>query len=265
MFARKKAKITTSTYDLPLSLNTSDGTLLHNFPAEVVSSMRHMESTLAYSEGLPDRIAIISALSGEGVTYTALALATTLAADLPLRICAVELNWHTPGMLGRLSQPNIAAPSRRGKKKLATVETSTPSALTQRAGLAQLLTGEATLDDVLMPTGMPNLMLLPAGEVPQHQRAAMARSAGLKQCIEQLSERFNHLILDIPAVHSTTDAIPLASLAHGCCVVIRQGVTPANSVRRALDDFKHLPTLGVILNQAHTNLPRWLHALVPNE
>jgi len=265
MFARKKLKTTASIHDLPLGLHASDGTLLHNFPAEVVGSMRHMESVLAYSEQLPDRIAMVSALSGEGVTYTALALATTLAADLPLRICAIELNWHAPGMLARLSQPSIATPRRRGKKKTAVVETSTPNPLAERGGLAQFLTNAATLDEVLMPTALPNLMLLPAGELPQHQRAAMARSGALKQCIEQLGERFDHLILDIPAVHSTTDAIALASLAHGCCVVVRQGVTPANSVRRALDDLKHLPMLGVILNQANTNLPRWMHALVPNE
>jgi Mrp family chromosome partitioning ATPase len=265
MFARKKTKPTGSAYDLPLSLHASDGTLLHNFPAEVVVSMRHMESTLAYSKQLPDRIAIVSALSGEGVTYTALALAVTLATDLPLRVCVVELNWHTPGLLTRLSRPTIAAPRRRRWRKPIAPEIAIPSSLVGRAGLAQLLTNAATLDEVLMPTAIPNLMLLPAGDLPQHQRAAMARSDTLKQYIQELGQRFDHLILDIPAIQSTTDAVPLASLARGCCVVIRQGVTPASSVRNALDDLKHLPMLGVILNQAYTNLPRWLQPLVPNE
>ena len=62
-----------------------------------------------------------------------------------------------------------------------------------------------------------------------------------------------------------SDAIALASLGTACCLIIRQGVTPVSSVRRALDDVKHLPMLGVMLNQNRTMLPRWVQALVPQE
>ena len=83
--------------------------------------------------------------------------------------------------------------------------------------------------------------------------------------IEQLGERFEHIILDIPAIHSTSDAIALASLTEACCVVIRQGITPMAQVRQAVDNLQHLNLLGVVFNQMHSDLPRWMHTLIPQE
>jgi Mrp family chromosome partitioning ATPase len=121
------------------------------------------------------------------------------------------------------------------------------------------------LDKALVQTALPNLALLPAGDLSPAQRPAMARSERLKDCIEQLSRRFDHILLDVPAILATSDAIALASLGTACCLIIRQGVTPVSSVRRALDDIKHLPMLGVMLNQNRPMLPRWVQALVPQE
>jgi Mrp family chromosome partitioning ATPase len=264
MLLRRKTKSPALTAALPLALHASSGELLHSFPATVIDSIRHMENVLTYSGHLPKRIALVSALSGEGVTYSALALAATLANDLPTRVCAVELNWYSPGMATRLSEPIIARPKRR-RRKTGAANPAAPPAFAGGPGLAGVLTQGTPLDDALIPTGLPNLHLLPAGDLLPQQRPGVARGDALKQCIDQLSERFDHIILDIPAIHSTGDAVALASLGDGCCVVVRQGLTPAASVRRALDDLKHLVMLGVILNQAHSYLPRWMSVLVPTE
>jgi Mrp family chromosome partitioning ATPase len=112
---------------------------------------------------------------------------------------------------------------------------------------------------------LPNLALLPAGDLSPAQRPAMARSDTLRTCIARLSRRFDHILLDIPAILATSDAIALASLGAACCVVVRQGITPVSNVRRALDDIKHLSILGVLLNQNRTVLPRWVNALIPQE
>jgi Mrp family chromosome partitioning ATPase len=264
MLLRRKIKSPAATAALPLALHASSGALLHSFPAAVVDSVRHMENVLTYGGQLPKRIALVSALSGEGVTYSALALATTLANDLPARVCAVELNWYSPGMAARLSEPVIARPKARRWRKARAGEAAPPP-FAGGPGLAGVLTQGLSLDDALISTGLPNLQLLPAGDLPPQQRPGMARGDALKHCIDQLSQRFDHIVLDVPAIHSTGDAVALASLGDGCCVVVRQGLTPANSVRRALDDLKHLTMLGVILNQAYSHMPRWMSALVPTE
>ncbi len=265
MLLRRKTKPTTPVQDAPLALRTMDGTLLKDFPSELVSSVRHMETTLICNERLPKRISVVAALGGEGVTYITLALATTLATDLAVRVCAVELNWWSPGMQNQLAEPSPSAPARRRARRQVTLHPVPLPVLATSPGLAAVLTNSATLEEALIPTALPNLMLLPAGDLPAELRPTLARSDVLKQCIAQLGQQFDHLILDMPAILSTSDAIALASLGVGCCIVIRQGITPVNSVRRALNDLQHLEMLGVVLNQNHTAVPHWVQTLIPHE
>jgi len=259
-----------------LTLRTVDGAPLYTFPGSVISSMRHLETSLMYKGALPARIAMVAALRQEGVTYTTLALATTLAYDLDVRVCVVDLNWSAPGVRTEPPPENTTSEIRPRKlfraKKLKSGSSAANNESENMAiqasgmtGLAAVLMGNATLDEALIQTALPNLMLLPAGNLPPAQRPAMARHDTLKACIKQLSRRFDHILLDVPAILGTSDAIALASLSTACCVVIRQGVTPVSQVRRALDDVKHLSMLGVVLNQARMSLPSWVGAFVPQE
>lgn len=257
-----------------LTLRTADGAPLYTFPGAVINSMRHLETTLMYKGALPARIAMVAALRQEGVTYTTMALATTLAYDLDVRVCVVELNWWSPGIK---TQPSTEAePPKSFWRKLRRAKSQPNGSSTRESeataiqvsgttGLAAVLMGNATLDEVLIPTALPNLMVLPAGNLLPAQRPAMARHDMLKACIKQLSRRFDHILLDVPAILGTSDAIALASLGTACCIVIRQGVTPVSQVRRALDDVKHLSMLGVVLNQARMSLPNWVCAFIPQE
>ena len=259
-----------------LTLRTADGAPLYTFPGSVINSMRHLETSLMYKGALPARIAMVAALREEGVTYTTLALATTLAYDLDIRVCVVDLNWSSPGIKTE-PPPENATPEIRPRKLFRAKKLKGGSSAANNesenmaiqasgmTGLAAVLMGNATLDEALIQTALPNLMLLPAGNLPPAQRPAMARHDTLKACIKQLSRRFDHILLDVPAILGTSDAIALASLSTACCIVVRQGVTPVSQVRRALDDVKHLSMLGVVLNQARMSLPSWVGAYVPQE
>ena len=261
---RKSDKqITIDSPSLPGASTTEPG--LTTFSPGIVNNLRRLTTHLAYQGHLPDRIAMVAALRGEGVTYTTLALATTLASDLNARVCAVELNWQSPGMQAHLAKPGETDLRRRKffhrRKTVAVV----PDTTNRSPGLSGILTGVATLEDALIPTILPNLVLLPAGSLPEWRRPAIARGAELKECINYLSRIFDHVLLDIPAVLSSSDAIALASLGSACCVVIRQGVTPINTVRLALDDIKHIPMLGVVLNQVRIHSPNWMSTFLPQE
>jgi Mrp family chromosome partitioning ATPase len=70
--------------------------------------------------------------------------------------------------------------------------------------------------------------------------------------------------MDVPAIRLTSDAIPIASLGNACCVVIQQGVTTVEDVKRSLDELDHLSILGVVLNKTHINTPKRLVDLIPN-
>ena len=207
------------------------------YPAGAVDALRHMVSRLMRTAQLPARVAMVAALPEEGVTYATLALATTLAHDLPAHVCVVELNWWRPGMAAQLAGLGSG-------------------------GMAAALCQGAALEQVIVTTALPNLTLLPAGQLPIEHRPAVARSDELKRLIAELSRQFDCLLLDVPALTLTSDAIPLASLADACCVVVRQGVTPGGVVKRALQDIDHLPMLGVVLNRAHVVTPRVIRQLL---
>lgn len=220
-----------------------------------------MLTGLSFRAELPRRIALVAALRGEGVTYTSLAVATTLANDMERNVCVVELNWWSPGMVDQISgQKSI-----RRKKKPPTATLLDGHPVLQSQGIAGVLRGTMTLDDALIGTSSAKLCLLPAGELPPAQRSSTARSPELGSVLSRLAERFDHLIFDIPAVRATSDAVALVTHSDAACVVVRQGVTPASQVRLALDELQHETMLGVILNRTRISTPGWIYNLLPQE
>lgn len=219
-----------------LVLETIDHTPQEIYPAEIVRSLRQMITRLGRSGELPERLAVTAALRHEGVSYISRALAAVMANDLDVKVGLIELNWWWP---------------------------SEVTAKFYGPGLAQAVAGKASAKEVLVPTGRPNLFLAPAGRAQRAQRPIIARSQALKDTISELNKQCDYLILDTPAVLATSDAIPLASLAESCCIVIRQGVTKVTNVREALDEIDHLQVLGIVMNQVSIQTPRSILNLIP--
>jgi Mrp family chromosome partitioning ATPase len=260
---RKRNKHTTSQAE-PTVLRSADGVSLTIFSDEIIANYRHMITELRYQGQFPDRIALVSALSGEGVTYNALAMGTTLATDISAKTCVVELNWWRPGLFAQLGE--ATSPSGKGLFRKRVLESPAETgALSHTPGLSAVLAGEAMLEDVLIRTHLPNLDLLPAGELSAERRPAVARSDELKALIAGLSETYDHVLIDTPAVLMHSDTIALAALAGHACLVVRQGVTPVNLVRQALDELKHVNMLGIIMNQFRIHTPRFIYDLIPQE
>lgn len=246
-----------------LVLRSLGGKTMCEFSEETVASMRRMLTSLMYQATMPKSIANVAALREEGVTYITLAMAAILASDVKASVCAVELNWWHPGMhLYVAGQPPLAAGKQKKRGKGGPAEATAPG---PDEGLGAVLRGSTSLAQALVGTSIEGLSLLPAGNVPAEARSALVRSAQLKATIETLAEQFDYLILDIPAVAATSDTVALTSLASAVAVVVRQGVTPVNTVKTALDEVKHVPVLGVILNQVQVHTPRWILNLLPQE
>jgi Mrp family chromosome partitioning ATPase len=232
-------KTTREEEGLHLVLPSRDGVPLMTIPADVVDALRHMMTRLSHKAPFPPRLSLVAAQRGEGVTYLSRALGVTMAHDLGASVCVVELNWWWPSSL--------------------------PHAELNQDGVAAVLAGDIALDEALLYSTQPNLALLPAGQVPMIDRPVVARSAALRQLIKELSGRFDHLLLDVPAMLATSDAIPLATLGDACALVIRQNITSTENVRLALDDLQHMPVLGVVMNQAQTAIPSWLLKYIPQD
>lgn len=217
-------------------MKTVDDHVVTRFPTSVINQLRHMVTRLKYTDDLPRQISLVSAIRGEGVTYTTWALASIIANDLQTNVCAVELNWWNP---------------------------SNQISSDENGGVASVLVEGRNLDDAIIKTHNPHFDFIPAGSLNLQQRAIIARSDELRDMIRQLHERYDYVLLDIPAILATSDAIPLASLSESCCLVIRQGVTHMDNVKTALDDVAHLNILGVILNQVNLKTPSFIIRMIP--
>ncbi|MBE2221666.1 MAG: CpsD/CapB family tyrosine-protein kinase [Anaerolineae bacterium] len=236
LLRKTKKKEESSDIDEMVLMKTADDNEVTRFPEDVVNQLRHMVTRLKYTDDLPKQISLVSAIRGEGVTYLTWALASIIANDLQASVCAVELNWWFP---------------------------SNYFSSEDHDGIAAVLEKRKVLDDVVLKTQDTNFDFILAGEMAAHQRAIYARSDDLKRVIGQLRERYDYVLIDVPAILSTSDSIPLASLSESCCLVIRQGVTDIGSVQMALDDVAHLNMLGVIMNQVNLKTPSFILRMIP--
>lgn len=221
----------------PLYLETTEGKRRISLPSNTVLRYRHLYTRLVRTDPLPRRLGIIAALREEGVTTLALELAAVMAHDMEARFCVVETNFWWPGLAARLQME--PAP-----------------------GLAQVVQGECALDAALRPTTRENLWLFPAGISEEGSRPRMAQSRAMRETLDTLAEQFDHLVMDIPAVLATDDAVPLAGLADALCLLVRQRITPLPLVREALDQVEHLSIRGVVLSGERMTVPRWLLRLI---
>lgn len=234
---RGKFQLVDADQDDGLRVVDLDGRVRHYVPDEITRALRYALARMQTSEKgeVQSRIAITSALSGEGVTFVARSLAALLANDLQRSVCVVDLNWWS--MPAVKSQDRVDRPLR---------------------GVAQVIDAKLALDEALVWMQGWRLSLLPAGPASPAERPVLAKAAALVRMLDEVQQRFDHVVLDVPPVLGTGEAITLASLAEAFILVVRQGVTAEVQVQSALDELRHLTALGVVLNRASSHVPRRL-------
>lgn len=223
--------------DGALAIVLADGTRVHMSTSRVTGALRYFVARVQMQgAGLPGCVALTSALHGEGVTYVTRTLAAILAYDSDSTVVAVDLNWRRPNE----QEPNESPPKT----------------------LVDAIEERASIDEILQPTVNPRLFLVDSGEVALSRRPAMALSRGLEEAIRQIGERFDHVLLDLPPVLASSDAISLAQLADVYAFVVLQGTTTSTQVETALEELRGTEGLGVILNRADSKVPPRLRRML---
>jgi Mrp family chromosome partitioning ATPase len=213
-----------------------EGAVVHSAPPEVAASVRYLIARVQLNNptGIPRRLAITSALRGEGVTYIARTLGALIAHDLDRSVCVVDLNWWS----------------------------ESDSRETSALGLADVLQRDVPVNEILQQTSSPQLWLAQSGDVAISNRSMMAESPGLDGLLDELEKAFDHLILELPAVLVSSDSLTLARLCDAFALVVHQGVTTETQVREALNELATVVSLGVILNRNSSRIPKRLRRLL---
>jgi capsular exopolysaccharide synthesis family protein len=192
--------------------------------SKVSEQYRGIRARLAQREeaGPVRSLVVTSPGAGDGKSITAANLALTMAQELQRTVVLVDTDL-------------------RG----ATVHSL--FGLERGPGLAEVLSGTASLDDALVDLPEHGLAILPAGETPSFP-AELLGSAAMRRLADTLRNRFDRIVFDAPAVSPLADTGMLAPIADGVVMVVRAGVTKRPALDDALQAFDEHKVLGVVLN-----------------
>ncbi len=171
-------------------------------------------------------ILITSSLPGEGKTFTAANLALSIATERDKTVMLID---------GDVAKPSVS--------KLFGIES--------KKGLIDLVEGEASFQDVLLHTDIPNLAIMPAGKIHEQSTEILASSA-MKQFMAEVSSRYKDrvIIIDSPPLLAATQGEVLASLVGQVIMVVESDKTPQHVVKEAVEKLSSCEVVGCVLNKS---------------
>jgi len=116
-------------------------------------------------------------------------------------------------------------------------------------GLSDVIAGDLSLDDAVSETKIPNLYALPAGHIPPNPTELM-HTKSFERVIEELSQKFDRVILDSPPVGAVADALILSRSVDAVMLVLKYGQTRKEMLKRTVDQLEAIgaPLMGIVLN-----------------
>ncbi len=121
-------------------------------------------------------------------------------------------------------------------------------------GLSDLIAGNATLEEVLKPSGVnKNLFVIPCG-THSPKPYELLESEAMKAINEQLKEQFDYVFFDTPPILVVSDAMALAPQMEGTILITRHMVSYVSDISKSLNTLKFAKAniLGVIVNDYHS-------------
>jgi len=169
-------------------------------------------------------IALTSAHSGEGKTATAANLAVVMA-QLGRQVLLIDADLRKP-RLHRVFH------------------------LSNREGLVHCLTGGESLEQLIQPTGVNGLFLLPSGTIPPNPSELLA-SDRMRELLEVAQRRFDLVIVDTPPLLAVTDASVLGSVVDGVVLCLHAGRVQRGEAQASADRLRvaGARVLGTVLNR----------------
>ena len=117
------------------------------------------------------------------------------------------------------------------------------------SGLTDLIMGRASLDEVIKPSEVANLSIVPSGPIPPNP-AELLSSPRFEELANAFAERFDWVLFDSPPVVAVADSVILSRLVEGAVLIVESGKTTRELLKRANRQLADVaaPVIGVILN-----------------
>jgi protein-tyrosine kinase len=179
-------------------------------------------------------VVISSAFPGEGKTTASINLSAVTALSLGRRVLLIDCDLRKP-------------------------KVHTSLGLRPKTGLAEVLRNEASVDDAVMKVEGANFEVLPVRSRPSNPSELLG-SPEMRRLIDELSQRYDRVILDSPAALGLPDAKAISDISDGVVLVVRADFTSQQDVESMLEMLDRDRILGVLLNGASVDQARYGYA-----
>lgn len=193
-------------------------------PFSVVESYKAIRTNLSFL--LPatksNVVAITSPNSGEGKSTTSANMAIAFA-QLGERVLLIDADMRRASLHKKLRTENAE-------------------------GLSNVLAGMATVEDCIKQIN-DNLFFLPSGRIPPNPSELLG-GAAFEKLVKKVSPVYSCVIIDTPPINVVSDTLVVAPQTDGIVLVVRQGQTLNDDVKRVIDSAKlaNIKILGAVIN-----------------
>ncbi len=179
-------------------------------------------------------ISITSAFPGEGKTTCAINLAIVTSMSLARRVLLIDCDLRRPKVHPALGlKPEI--------------------------GLAEVLAGASSIDDAISTAKGLTLDVLPVCGRPANPSELLS-SLEMRRLVEEVSSRYDRVIIDTPAALGLPDAKAVSDLCDGMVVVVRADVTAQSDLEAVLEILDRQRILGLLINGVEADQGRYGYA-----
>jgi tyrosine-protein kinase Etk/Wzc len=196
-----------------------------------VEALRSLRSTLRFAllDGRDTTILFTGPTQGVGKTFVAGNFAYLLALN-GLRVLIIDADMRRPG-LGQYFPLNSV-----------------------RAGLANVLSGDTTLDDAIIKSGFERLDILASGNRPPPNPGELLERPAFAELLSEANRRYDYVIVDSPPVLPVSDAVTIAQSCGAVFLVSRADVTNGRQLTETISRLDHagVKISGQVFNGFHT-------------
>ncbi len=198
----------------------------------LLESFRRVRSRILYpDEGStpPRTILVTSATFSEGKSFVAANLGIVIAQGVDRHAMLIGCDFRNPA-LAKLF------------------------AISGRYGLSDYLQSDRTLDELIQPTSIERLSLLPAGQPPGNP-AELLGSEKMIDLVDQMSSRYDDrlIVFDSPPMQAVSETLVLSKHVDGVVLVVRWGRSSRIELRRLVESIGRKKIIGVVFNGFQSN------------
>ena len=173
---------------------------------------------------VPRSILVTSTFPGEGKTFTAANLASTIAMSVDEYVLLIDADMRRARIHRMFGFRNVR-------------------------GLHDYLIGEKKFDELIVRTGIDKLSILPAGRSPRNPSELLSSNmmaTFLEDAKQRYKDRF--IIIDSPPTHITAEAKFLAQYVDAVIFVVMANKTPRKDALKAIEALGRDKVLGIVFN-----------------